>query len=292
MGKTCFVMLGNRCNQNCSYCYQDKTLSEFVFDERIIKTVDNSERVMFYGGEPLLYLDIIEYIVKRLTPKRFINITTNGTLLTDGVVDFVNKHKIHISLSHDGAKHCELRGYDDPLRTHGDLFEAIKNKALICVVNNINYNYYDLWEYLRINKLDTKHTFQHVKYCGVTDQRFLFNNNHAWEQLLGEISERVIVDITKRRMSNELLFFRKFLYDKLDFCSCQNNYICIDLAGKEYACHNYKQSRMSRNPFCNINCEAKAICGGGCLCEPNKYDCYLYKTIYRYREKILNNTRR
>lgn len=286
MSKTCFVMLGNKCNQKCSYCYQDKIDSGFVFDEQIIKTVNNSDRVMFYGGEPLLYFDVIEYIIKKLNPKNLINITTNGTLLTGPMINFFNKYNIHISLSHDGLKHRELRGYDDPLKTHGDLFLALKRKALICVVNNVNYNYYNLWDYLRDNNLDLKHTFQHVKWCGSTDENFLLKNNVAWENVLNQISNKVVDDLRHRRISNEFLFFKPYLNGNRDFCSCHNNYTCIDLSGNLYACHNYKLQR-SINSFCQPECSARKICGGGCLCEPNEYDCYLYKIIYKYRQKIL-----
>lgn len=286
MSKTCFVMLGNKCNQSCSYCYQDKTASEFVFDEKIIATVDSCNRVMFYGGEPLLYFDIIEYIVKKMSNKQLINITTNGTLLSSSIVDFLNKHNIHVSLSHDGIKHQELRGYTDPLQTHGDFFLALKKKALICVVNNINYNYYNLWDYLRDNKLELAHTFQHAKWCGATDETFMFKDNREWEDLLEQVSCIAIDDLRRRRVSNELLFFKQYFNGGRDFCSCHDNYTCIDLAGNIYACHNYKLQRVG-NRFCQPKCSAKPICGGGCLCEPNAYDCYLYKTLYRYCEKIM-----
>lgn len=63
----------------------------------------------FYGGEPLLSFDLIKKVVsflneknKELEKNAHYSITTNGSLLTEGIIQFLNKHKFSVELSFDG----------------------------------------------------------------------------------------------------------------------------------------------------------------------------------------------
>ena len=134
------------CNLRCSYCYQAnktfKTMTketakqavDFILDKKLINGYydpDTSPSVIldFIGGEPLLNIDIIDYIVEYFKFKTFemnhpwsenyfINITTNGTLYNNkNVQDFLkrNKGKVNTGITIDGNKrlHDSCRKFPD-----------------------------------------------------------------------------------------------------------------------------------------------------------------------------------
>jgi len=105
------------CNFNCSYCVQKK--EKKTIQNTTIKTAVDffypflSEKedvnVGFYGGEPLLAYEKIAYTVllfleKNKTGNKTIKfcLTTNGSLLTEKMLDFFNRHKFTVLLSFDG----------------------------------------------------------------------------------------------------------------------------------------------------------------------------------------------
>jgi uncharacterized protein len=104
------------CNFNCSYCLQKK--EKKYMEHTAIKTaVDffypflKGEKIyiVFYGGEPLLAYDKIEYAVKLLQEKNKTGnknieflLTTNGSLITDEMLDFFYRQRFGLMLSFDG----------------------------------------------------------------------------------------------------------------------------------------------------------------------------------------------
>ncbi len=103
------------CNFSCHYCSQkkgkqiiDPVLTRQAIDF-FLPFLKNCSYVNFYGGEPLLAFDRIRYAVnhiekkkKELKKKIFYSISTNGSLLTDDKLRFLDKHRFSILLSFDG----------------------------------------------------------------------------------------------------------------------------------------------------------------------------------------------
>lgn len=124
--KTLKIQLGLNCNYDCSYCLQathvaDASVTKLDDAKNFIDNLDTwltstPQRIEFWGGEPLLYLKKIRYMAPRLREKfpyvEFV-IITNGSLLNDSVVDFINEYDVGMALSHDGPGQW-LRG-PDPL---------------------------------------------------------------------------------------------------------------------------------------------------------------------------------
>jgi len=104
------------CNFNCSYCMQKK--EKKTMDNTIIETaVDffypflkgDKIYISFYGGEPLLAYDKIKYAVLLLQEKNKtgnknieFSLTTNGSLITDEMLEFFDRHQFGLMLSFDG----------------------------------------------------------------------------------------------------------------------------------------------------------------------------------------------
>ena len=112
------------CNLRCSYCsytggYDQRTHSKKTMPlETMFKTVDfimqNSTDVKsidigFYGGEPLLEIDKIKETVcyiKENYPHKTVthSLTTNGTIFTDKIIEFLFERGFNVLVSLDGPK--------------------------------------------------------------------------------------------------------------------------------------------------------------------------------------------
>lgn len=103
------------CNLSCSYCYQrrDKLYLSWAAAKKAVDfflpLLTRDGCINFYGGEPLLAADrirdIVDYVQakseKSPAPVEY-SLTTNGTLLTEEMLCFLNAHKFSLLLSFDG----------------------------------------------------------------------------------------------------------------------------------------------------------------------------------------------
>lgn len=102
-----------RCNMSCRYCFF-RGLSRGVADmspctaKAALQFLEDhlrgsGSRVHFFGGEPLLRMDLIRFFVEGLSHRgvRF-SITTNGSLATPEVVKFLREHDFGVLVSYDG----------------------------------------------------------------------------------------------------------------------------------------------------------------------------------------------
>ncbi|MBN1638233.1 MAG: SPASM domain-containing protein [Ignavibacteriales bacterium] len=121
----------NKCNLNCKYCYAKGGSYGNPIDTISYKTLVNAidlifhkfnhiNKIQYFGGEPLLAPNIIseacEYILDVCTRlnKRvpMFYVVTNGTNLSDSILDIINKYSIKVTVSIDGPTiiHETLRG--------------------------------------------------------------------------------------------------------------------------------------------------------------------------------------
>lgn len=136
------------CNLRCKYCYEGKgTYSgnqEYMSEGIAQKAIDfllkasgpiQRCRVIFFGGEPLLNFNLIKYIIEyckkeftKYKKKVTFTITTNGTLLTDKIIQYLNENKVSVMLSLDGPKdvHDKMRVFANGKGS----YEAILPKAI------------------------------------------------------------------------------------------------------------------------------------------------------------------
>lgn len=117
------------CNLRCKYCiYSENSnfsqrshaanfmsfdVAKKAIDYYHLHSIDNKRAVIgFYGGEPLLAFPLIKKVVlyaeeimegKELS----FDITTNATLLSDEIIDFLIEHKFLINISIDGPKEVQ-----------------------------------------------------------------------------------------------------------------------------------------------------------------------------------------
>ena len=116
-------LLTENCNLNCKYCFEEhnkNTMTEEVakagIDFLIANAIENNVPdigVTLFGGEPLLNMDIAEYLMDYATTQSRIkrvnfnaSIITNGTIMNDRVKKFVKKYVdiMSVQISIDGIK--------------------------------------------------------------------------------------------------------------------------------------------------------------------------------------------
>ena len=120
------LQLTQNCNFRCKYCIYSENSSvhqrnhsakrmswntakkaiDFLWQHSIDSQKVN---VGFYGGEPLLefplIVRIIEYALDRFRGKTIsFSMTTNGTMLNDDIIRFLDEHNISLTISLDGPK--------------------------------------------------------------------------------------------------------------------------------------------------------------------------------------------
>ena len=120
--KALCLHIAHTCNLNCSYCFAsqgkyqgERALMSFEVGKRAFDfLIENSGsrrnlEVDFFGGEPLMNWDVVKQLVayarsiEKQHNKNFrFTLTTNGILLDDEIMDFLNKEMSNVVLSLDG----------------------------------------------------------------------------------------------------------------------------------------------------------------------------------------------
>ncbi|MCQ2964025.1 MAG: radical SAM protein [archaeon] len=142
------------CNFRCSYCiYSDEFLEsrnhslkymDFdtakkainiyfkYFTEGKCYNLFKNPSFSFYGGEPLLNFNLIKKIVSYIksiySGEIYFSITTNGSLLTKEISDYLmdNNFSILVSLDGDETEHNRKRKYKNGHNTFNDVFNNLK----------------------------------------------------------------------------------------------------------------------------------------------------------------------
>lgn len=128
------IQLGLKCNFSCKYCNQSNCRESFIKTSNIslppevtvrdfIKllkkyNIQVTKQITLWGGEPLVYWKYIKILVpelKKLYPSIKLNIISNGSLLTETIIDFLIKYRITLTVSHDAQGFNAYRDDKDPL---------------------------------------------------------------------------------------------------------------------------------------------------------------------------------
>ena len=167
------LMLGPACNMACRHCSQTpvkRTCLSLTVSPKVYRLIDNyieyglthhtpggSTKLVFWGGEPLMYWDVIAPLVQRIHEKYHLKredklqlcITTNGRLLTDEIVDFINEYGMSFCFSYDSPYPFAIRDY-----VSDEICERVKKVNKYAVLSG--FNAYDCDPILSYRCLKTK----------------------------------------------------------------------------------------------------------------------------------------
>ncbi|MGI5864428.1 MAG: radical SAM protein [Myxococcales bacterium] len=116
------LFVNHRCNLRCVYCYNgqefDRRMPWDIARRAIDFGFESSKKgfllLSFFGGEPLLEIDLMEQAVdyaaaeaKRREKRLFLSLSTNGTLLDNRRLDFLRRHDFNVQVSFDGVAEAQ-----------------------------------------------------------------------------------------------------------------------------------------------------------------------------------------
>ncbi|ONI41668.1 thioether cross-link-forming SCIFF peptide maturase [Candidatus Epulonipiscium fishelsonii] len=321
--KALCLHVAHDCNLACRYCFAGEgeyhgsrgLMSFDVGKASIDFLVKNSGarkniEVDFFGGEPLMNFDVVKQIVKYAKDQekehnknfRF-TLTTNGVLLNDEIIDFLNEHMYNVVLSLDGRP--EVNDKMRPTRNDKGSYDMILPKFKRLVEKRGHKKYYIRGTFTH-NNLDFSKDVLHMADMGFNEisvEPVVAPNNMSYalkeqdiETLCNEY-ETLAKEMLKRHTKDGKCFnFFHFMidlnqgpcvYKRLAGCGSGTEYLAVTPEGDLYPCHQFvgmQEFKMGdifkgvdniekRLEFeqCNVyskeectNCWSKFFCSGGC----------------------------
>ena len=307
--KTLLVVLSEKCNLNCSYCGVDKWSKNRIDPDLYLEEFrkmreqypDEIIKIDFFGGEPLLQMDLIETILEGVKGDNNLKLfmPTNGLLLTEEIADFLIEHNIEVSISFDGLwqdkNRLQLNGKGTLERFYEkrELFHRLPKVKCHTMVDKGCYNLLENHLFIRDN-------------FGFNPQLTLVRDVGTWspagvEKLKKGISE--LFDWYIQHPEEDMPYFVLFYFQH--FLNYHSKDVTIDNCGagssvfmfsenKVVPCTRFKDSpdmiaeipKYAKMPVCQT-CEVKNYCQKGCLFEQIKNQgpivelCDIYKYAYR-----------
>lgn len=256
--KVIYFMLGAACNFSCPHCIQHE------FHPRIKKEVSPKvlswlqniadsrpesakPKLMFWGGEPLLYLKTMKQVVEALGDRYEYAMVSNGSLLTQEIVDWLNANKIEFIYSNDGKQTCKTRDknmFED--ESFVKLFNQIEIRAVDGVFHAHNQNLYEFWDYVETKSPDIPIHLEELA-CGtnVPNSYLDFDMNEIqamFDRMKGDVLGAVKTGQIERSVIYLQHYIGNILYPKrstsIPKCGACLRHLNVDTDGKLYFCHN------------------------------------------------------
>lgn len=328
--KTLSAVMSEKCNLNCSYCGVDKLSNKRIESELLLEQFNKLRqqypeeiiRIDFFGGEPLINFDIIQYTIEHTKddPQIQYFMPTNGLLLDEEKLDYLQKHNVQISISFDGLWQDTNRlqhnnkGTLDRYLNKAELFRKIKNFHIHTMVTVGNYNLLENHQFI-------------LKNMGANPDLTLVRDDIWDEESTRKINEGITelfnwykANVDTEEMPNFIREYMKHvvLYKskKTEIKNCGAGIDLITFSdNKTLPCYRFrdqpdiiaKMPEFREMTKC-MTCEVKNYCRKGCLYSQIKNDgpidelCDMYKHIYsevfsmikdlKHNEKFLNILKR
>jgi uncharacterized protein len=320
--KALCLHIAHDCNLACKYCFAEEgeyhgrraLMSYEVGKKALDFLVHNSGNrvnleVDFFGGEPLMNWQVVKDLVtygrslEEPFHKKFrFTLTTNGVLLNEEILEFVNKEMANVVLSIDGRK--EVHDFMRPHRGGQGSYDEVVPKYIKVAESRGQMNYYVRGTFTHHN-LDFSKDVLHLADLGfkqisvepvVADEKEEYAIRETDIPVLMEQYDILAKEIIKRRKEGKGFQFFHFMVDleggpcvakRLSGCGSGTEYLAVTPWGDFYPCHQFvgmEQFLMGnvdegivntaiRDEFksCNVyakekckNCFAKFYCSGGC----------------------------
>lgn len=332
--KAMCLHIAHDCNIRCGYCFAsqgdfkgERSLMPLEVGKKALELLamrSGSRRqleVDFFGGEPLMNFDVVKALVDygRELEKQYnkvfrFTLTTNGVLLNDETIEYINENMENVVLSIDGRP-----SVNDKMRytlSGGGTYDIIVPKFKKLVDARGDKPYYVRGTYTRHN-LDFSKDVIHMADLGfkstsvepvvakATDEYALSEDDL---EMLNEQYEQLAEEMIKRHNTDKAFSFFHFAIDmgqgpcvikRLSGCGAGSEYLAVTPEGDLYPCHQFvgdEHFKMGNvmaglidlnlsKEFGNAHvynkekcrkCWAKFYCSGGCHANAYQFNQDLY----------------
>ena len=305
------------CNLSCKYCFaaESNSSKKLMDASTALRSVDflidqlrekETGAIIFFGGEPLinyaLMKEVVAYALDKARNKRAgvrFSITTNGTLLSDEIIEFLNTYNFSVIVSIDGPK--EIQDSLRPLSSGKGSFDIMYPKlkklaasrknslAVRATVTHYNPRITGLIDFFR--DIGTVSHFAPVSYSGNCDIELTRSDF----TILMEEYEKLLGRLMKFDESNFPVWEYLRMVNIIDRKKCRvfgcgiGTMLTVDADGNFYPCHRFVGEEelilgnldsgidtakishilgatVDKREGCST-CWARYICGGGCMYE-------------------------
>lgn len=320
--KALCLHVSHDCNLSCRYCFAQEgeyhgdrgLMSPEVAKASLDFLVKNSGsrrnlEVDFFGGEPLMNWDtVVETVnygrsLEEKYDKKFrFTLTTNGTLMKDEYLDFINREMDNIVLSIDGRKQINdlMRPYRGGQGSYDEIVPIFKKIA----ESRNQEKYYVRGTFTR-NNLDFAEDVRHLADLGfkqisvepvvASPEDDYAIRDEDLDRLCEEYDKLARLYLEYRKAGKPFNFFHFMIdleggpcvYKRLSGCGSGTEYLAVTPWGDLYPCHQFvgndgfclgnvydgvkRTDIVSEFKVCNVyarescrDCFARFYCSGGC----------------------------
>ena len=320
--KALCLHVAHDCNLACKYCFAEE--GEYKGDRSLMSAevgkkaldflVNNSGNrvnleVDFFGGEPLMNMDVVKEVVaygrelEKTHNKKFrFTMTTNGVLLNDEIMEYLNEEMSNVVLSIDGRK--EIHDLMRPTQNKKGSYDIILPKFQKFAKMRGNKSYYVRGTFTR-NNLDFCKDVLHMADLGfdeisiepvVTEDSQPYAIREEDLPTIFENYDELAKEMIKREKEGIGFTFFHYMIDltggpcvakRLSGCGSGTEYLAVTPWGDLYPCHQFvgqeefllgnvtdgvqRMDIVNEFKACNVytkekckNCFARFYCSGGC----------------------------
>ncbi|MGI6358236.1 MAG: thioether cross-link-forming SCIFF peptide maturase [Bacillota bacterium] len=321
--KALCLHLAHDCNLRCAYCFAgtgpfggSRELMPLEVGQAALDFLVQSSgprrnlEVDFFGGEPLLNFRVLQQLVDygrslgEQHNKNFrFTLTTNATLLTQEVQDYLNREQIAVVLSLDGRQ--EINDRTRPFVGGQGSYQTIVPDMLQFAASRGHENYYVRGTYTRYNldfASDVAHMaelgFRHLSMepvVGSPSESYTFKPEDL-PHLQQEYERLAAYYVQRHREGKPFTFFHFNVslehgpcpVKRVTGCGAGYDYLAVTPAGELYPCHQFvgqkewemgtvfqgitrpdisrqfQEVNLYSKPDC-VDCWARFFCSGGCM---------------------------
>jgi len=320
--KALCLHVAHDCNLRCKYCFAsqgdfkgERLLMPLEVGRKALEfiSINSGKRknleVDFFGGEPLMNFDVVKELVSygRILEKKYnknfrFTITTNGVLLDEDKMDFINENMSNVVLSLDGRK--KINDYMRKTVNGQGSYDIIVPKMKKMVEKRKDKDYYIRGTFTKYNKDFSEDIMEYYNlgFKKVSMEPVVASPKEDYalmeedlEEILREYEKfsKEYIDIKKK--DKDFMFFH-FMIDlnqgpciikRTVGCGAGSEYMAVTPEGDLYPCHQFVgnedfkmgnvftgiKNTTIRDEFKKANvltkeecsgCWARYYCSGGC----------------------------
>ncbi len=331
--KSLCLHVAHDCNLRCEYCFA--STGDFTGDRSIMsleigkKAIDfaiceskmrQNLDIDFFGGEPLVNWSVVKELVhyareqeKKANKNIKLTLTTNGVLLDDEKIEFLNEHNILLVLSLDGRP--QVQNKMRPLVGGQGSYGKVVTNFKKLINSRGGKNYYLRGTYTKEN-FDFKEDVEHMLSVGdqlsiepvVEKDNWYKIDESNLPKIFAEYERLSHFYLQKYKEGKGFNFFHfnmaldggPCLSKRLSGCGAGHEYFAITPEGDIYPCHqfvgrqeyllgnistgierldisqNFRRANVLNKSICQ-ECWARFYCSGGCHANADLMNGDIYK---------------